>query len=78
MAVVVLGMFVLVAGAALWAVLVAASAVLLAMLGQAVTYHDFTDTVVALLLGTAIACVAAQIVRLDRCQPGCDLRHSGS
>ncbi len=68
-AVVVLGMFVLVAGAALWAVLVAASAVLLAMLGQAVTYHYFTDTVGALLLGTAIVCVAAQIVRLDRCQP---------
>ncbi len=31
----------------------------LGMLGQAVTYHYFTDTVGALLLGTAIVCVAA-------------------
>lgn len=68
-AVVVLGMFVLVVGAALWAILVAATTVALAMLGQGVTYHYFTDTVGALLLGTAIVCVAAQIVRLDRCQP---------
>jgi hypothetical protein len=67
--VVVLGMFVLVAGAALWAVLVAAGAILLAVLGQAVTYHYFTDTVGALLLGTAIVCVAAQAAQLDRCQP---------
>jgi membrane-associated phospholipid phosphatase len=64
--VVVLGMVVLLAGAALWAVLVAVAACLLGMLGQAVTYHYFTDTVGALLLGTAIVCVVAQ---LDRCQP---------
>jgi membrane-associated phospholipid phosphatase len=68
-AVVVLGMAVLVAGAALWAVLVAVSAVLLGIVGQAVTYHYFTDTVGGLLLGTAIVCVAAQVARLDRCQP---------
>jgi membrane-associated phospholipid phosphatase len=29
------------------------------MIGQGVTYHYFTDTVGGVLLGTAIACVAA-------------------
>ena len=57
--VVVMGMIVLAACAALWAVLVAVTFGLLGMLGQAVTYHYFTDTVGALLLGTAIVCVAA-------------------
>jgi membrane-associated phospholipid phosphatase len=57
--VVVLGMTVLAAGASLWAVLVAVAYCLLGMIGQAVTYHYFTDTVGALLLGTAIVCVAA-------------------
>jgi membrane-associated phospholipid phosphatase len=68
-AVVVFGMVVLAAGAALWAVLIAVASVLLGMIGQAVTYHYFTDTVGALLLGTALVCVAAQIAGLDRCQP---------
>ena len=54
-----MGMVVLVAGGALWAVLVAVACCLLGMVGQAVTYHYFTDTVGALLLGTAIVCVAA-------------------
>ena len=63
---VVMGMLVLVAGGA-WAVL-AAVTVALAMIGQGVTYHYFTDTVGALLLGTSIAALIAQ--RLDRCQPG--------
>lgn len=68
-AVVVFGMVVLAAGAALWAVLVAVASVLLGMVGQGVTYHYFTDTVGALLLGTALVCIAAQIAQLDRCQP---------
>ena len=69
LAVIVFGMVVLVAGAAMWAVLVAVTAVLLGMVGLAVTYHYFTDTVGGLLLGTAIACLSLQIVGLDRCQP---------
>jgi PAP2 superfamily len=60
--VVVMGMVVLVAGAALWAVLVAVAWCLVGMVGQAVTYHYFTDTVGALLLGTAV-CVAALVLR---------------
>jgi hypothetical protein len=57
--VVIMGMAVLVAGAAWWAVLVAVAFCLAGMIGQGVTYHYFTDTVGALLLGTAIVCVAA-------------------
>ena len=57
--VVVLGIFALVARSALWSVLVAVPYCLLGMIGQGVTYHYFTDTVGALLLGSAIVCVAA-------------------
>ena len=57
--VVVVGILVLVAGAALWSVLIAVAYCALGMIGQGVAYHYFTDTVGALLLGTAIVCTAA-------------------
>jgi membrane-associated phospholipid phosphatase len=60
--VVVMGMVVLVAGAALWAAVVAIVWCLLGVVGQAVTYHYFTDTVGAVLLGTALLCVAALVL----------------
>ncbi|MGZ6778110.1 MAG: phosphatase PAP2 family protein, partial [Mycobacterium sp.] len=74
-AVVVSGMIVLVAGGALWAVLAATAFVVLAMVGQAVTYHYFTDTVGALLLGSAVVCLSAVAAKLDRRQPTCDADH---
>ena len=76
-AVIVMGMIVLVAGGALWAVVVAVTVSLLAMIGQGVTYHYFTDTVGGVLLGTAVVCMAALVVELDRRQPGCDADHTG-
>lgn len=60
--VVVMGMVVLAAGSALWVVLIAVAWCLLGILGQAVTYHYFTDTVGAVLLGTAIVCVTARVL----------------
>jgi hypothetical protein len=57
--VVVVGMVVLATGVALWAVLAATVWCLLGMIGQGVTYHYFTDSVGALLLGAAIVGVAA-------------------
>ena len=71
----VMGMLVLVAGAAWWALAVAAVVTVLGIIGQAVTYHYFTDTAGALLLGSAVVCVAAVVAKLDRRQPGCDADH---
>lgn len=75
--VVVTGMAVLVAGGALWAIVAAVAVSVLGLLGQAFTYHYFTDTVGAVCLGTALVCAAALATGLDRCQPRCDPRHSG-
>jgi membrane-associated phospholipid phosphatase len=75
-AVVVVGMIVLAAGSALWAVLAAAAFTVLAMIGQGVTYHYFTDTVGALLLGSAVVCVAVVVAELDTRQPACDADHT--
>jgi FtsH-binding integral membrane protein len=76
-AVIVMGMIVLAAGSALWAVIVAVIFCLLAVLGQAVTYHYFTDTVGAVLLGTAVVGFAALVAELDTRQPRCDADHTG-
>ena len=75
--VIVMGMLVLLAGAVWWSVVVAAVAGLLAMIGQGVTYHYFTDTIGAALLGSAVVCVAALAAELDTRQPGCDEDHTG-
>ncbi len=68
-AVVVMGMLALVAGATWWALAAAAAVSVLGAIGQAVTHHYFTDTVGALLLGSAIVCVAAVLAKLDMRQP---------
>ena len=60
--VVVMGMVVLTAGASLWVVLIAVAWCVLGLLGMALTVHYFTDTVGAVLLGTAILCVAALVL----------------
>jgi hypothetical protein len=57
--VVIVGIFVLVAGAAVWSMVAAVAFCLLGMVGQGVAYHYFTDTVGVVLLGTAIVCTAA-------------------
>ena len=62
---VLVGLFVLVAGSALWAVLVAVGYVALAKVGVGVTFHYFTDTVGGVLLGTSIVCIAALVARRD-------------
>ena len=59
--VVVLGMAILVVGAQAWLVAAAVAWALLGGLGQAVTYHYFTDTGGGVLLGTSLVCLAAAI-----------------
>lgn len=59
----VLGMLILAAGARRWLVGVAATFAALGILGQSVTYHYFTDTVGALLLGTSLVCLTAAVLR---------------
>ena len=76
LAVVVLGLAVLTAGVAVWSVATAAVLAVFGLLGQAFTYHYFTDTIGAVFLGTSLVCVAAWAGRLDRCQPHCDLSHN--
>ncbi len=59
--VVVLGMVMLVVGARLYVTVAAICWLLLGMLGQAVTYHYFTDTVGGLFLGSAILSCAVVV-----------------
>ena len=59
--VVALGLVILAAGAGLWIALLGVAWALLGVLGQAVTYHYFTDAIGGLLLGTSLVCVAAAL-----------------
>lgn len=63
---IVIGLAVIAAGAASWAVVSAVVAVALAMLGVGVSFHYFTDVVGGVLLGSAVVCAAAVIARRDR------------
>lgn len=72
----VLGVVVLVWGARRWLLLVAAVFAVLGTAGQALTYHYFTDTIGAVLLGSSLVFLAATAAKLDGCQPRCDLDHS--
>ncbi len=65
--VVVLGMAMLVFGVHRWLVVAAIVFASLGMLGQAVTYHYFTDTVGGLLLGTSLTCTAAILTGVKHC-----------
>ena len=64
--VVALGMLILAVGVRRWLVWAAVAFAALGILGQAVTYHYFTDAVGALLLGTSLVCVAAVVLRAVR------------
>lgn len=64
--VVALGMLILAVGVRRWLVWAAVAFAALGILGQAVTYHYFTDAVGALLLGTSLVCVAAVVLRAAR------------
>lgn len=66
--VVVVAMMVLLVGVTVWAVVAAAVFMALAVIGQAVSYHFFTDALGALLLGSALVCLAVSVAGLDRCQ----------
>lgn len=59
----VLGVLVLAAGARRWVIAAAVVFAVLGMLGQAVTYHYFTDTLGGLLLSTSLVCLAAFVLR---------------
>lgn len=63
-------------GVTAWTVMLAAVTMLLAVIGQAVSYHYFTDTIGALFLGSAVFCAAISVAGLDRCQPEGDVGHS--
>jgi hypothetical protein len=75
LAVVVIGLAVLAVGATRKSVATAAVLAVLGLLGQAFTYHYFTDTIGAVFLGTSLMSLAAWAAGLDRCQPHCDLGH---
>jgi hypothetical protein len=67
--IVVLGLFVVAVGAAVWMFVAAGLWAVLGLLGQAFTVHYFTDTIGAVFLSTSLLCLAVRAAGLDRCQP---------
>lgn len=61
--IVVLGMLLLASGRRRWLVWGAVVFAALGIIGQAVTYHYFTDAVGALLLGSSLVCLTAVALR---------------
>lgn len=61
--IVVLGMLILALGARRWLVWAAVAFAALGILGQAVSYHYFTDAVGSVLLGSSLVCIAAVVFR---------------
>lgn len=68
--IVVLGMLVLAVGRRRWLIWAAAVFAALGVIGQAVTYHYFTDAVGALLLGSSLVCLTAVAARWLHRQAG--------
>jgi hypothetical protein len=76
LAFVVFATVVLLVGVTTWSVVALVAATVLAVIGQSVSYHYFTDTIGALFLGSALVCAAVRLAGLDRCQPQGDLDHN--
>lgn len=64
--VIALGMLILAVGARRWLLWAAVAFAGLGILGQAVTYHYFTDAMGAALLGSSLVCLAAVFLRSMR------------
>lgn len=58
-----LGMLILAIGVRRWLIWAAVAFATLAVIGQSVTYHYFTDAVGALLLGTSLVCLGVAALR---------------
>jgi hypothetical protein len=71
----VLGMVVLAAGMVLWSRILAAVFITLGLLGQALTYHYFTDAIGSLFFGSAAVCAAARFAGVT---PGVGAAHPES
>lgn len=61
--VIAVGMLILAVGIRRWLIWAAIVFAALGILGQAVTYHYFTDALGAVLLGTSLVCIAAVALR---------------
>ena len=61
--VVLLGLLILAAGAKRWVIVAAVAFGVFGIIGQAVSYHYFTDALGSLLLGTSLVCLAVVVLR---------------